>query len=290
MELKPIEQQASRFTDPDQPDKPMSIVLRHVDDASKEEWYLERRIAYDDRHLGTIVVPRDKDTFTTDLTSVPDLFTWLVPRTGNHLAAALVHDALTPPFSDPKNGPDWTPIELKVSQLDADRVFRDAMADLGTPLIRRWMVWSAVSIPTAWKAVRWKAVPGYLGLFAIVVLGWFATLDLFDQGNWLPWMWDRHWFNELLLGGAMAVVIPLALAALWPSRLRRAGAITGVALAALLPVTALVGSATFAYQVAEYRLKVWAAPKWWQVLLKVGATLAAIGLAWLTFFMFRRYG
>lgn len=283
---------ASRFFDPDgTPGEPWHIVLRHSDDESKEQWYLERRLAHRDRHLGDIVVPRDRTTFTTDLTSVPQLFTWLVPRTGAHLAAALVHDALTPPFSahtpDGTPLPDWVPPPDVITRLQADRVLRDAMADLGTPLIRRWLVWSAVSLPTAWSVNKVRALLGYVSLVAIAVLGWFATLDLFDQGWWLPWMGAMPWWLELITGGAMAVVIPLLFSVVWPRGTQRAGAITGVALAALLHVTVMVGAVTFAYQLAEFRLKVWSAPRRW---LKIGLTLVAVGVVVLTWWMFHHYG
>ena len=281
-----IEQELERFYDPDAaPGERWNIVLRHADDESKEQWYLERRLAYRDRHLGDIVVPRDRAAFTTDLTSVPDLFTWLVPRTGTHLAAALVHDALTPPFSN-DGEPDWVVPPAAITQLEADRVFRDAMADLGTPLVRRWLVWSAVSIPTAWKVSKLRGVLGYASLVAIAVLGWFATLDLFDQGEWLPWMGNRRWYLELVLGGVGALVIPLLLSVLWPAGLRKAGAITGVALAALLHVTIAVGAVTFAYQFAEYRFRVWAPPRAW---LKVLLTIVAAAAFMLTYWMFRHY-
>ena len=277
-----MEADLDRFYDPDAgPGSPMHIVLRHADYEATECWYLEQRIAYRDRHFSDpILVPRDRSTFTTDLTSVPQLFTWLVPRTGSHLAAALVHDALTPPSEHAWEGP------ADITQLQADRVFRDAMGDLGTPVVRRWLVWSAVSMPTAWTVSKVQAVLGYLGLAAIVVLGWFATLDLFDQGNWLPWMGTRPWFVELLTGGAMAIVIPLLLALLWPAGTRKAGAIVGVALAALLHVTIAIAGVTFLYQLVEYRLKVWAPPKRW---LKILITVAALAAVALTYWMFRRY-
>lgn len=280
-----FDKQLEQFFDPDSPSDRWSIVLRHVEDDTQDSWYLERRLGYRDKELGDIVVPRNKATFTTDLTSVPQMFTWLVPRTGTHLAAALVHDALTPPFSE-QGKPDWETPDLPITQLQADRVFRSAMADLGTPLLRRWMVWSAVSIPTAWQVSKVRAVLGYLSLAAIVVLGWFATLDLFDRGQWLPWMANRTWYVELLLGAAGAILVPLVLALLWPSGLRKAGAITGVALAALLHVTIAVAAVTFGYQFAEYRLRVWAPPKRW---LKIGLTAAALTAVLLTYWMFGHY-
>ena len=234
--------------------------------------------------------PRDQHDFHTDLTSVPQMMTWLVGRTGVHLPAALVHDALTEPFfgrdGEGKILKDWTgPAEI--SQLQADRVFRDAMADLGTPVIRRWLVWSAVSMPTAWTVSKVRASLGYLGLLGIVVLGWFATLDLFDKGAWLPWMGDdMPWGLELLSGLAMAVVVPVVLCVVWPKGTRKAGMITGIALAALVHVTAAVAAVTFAYQLAEYRLKVFAPPKRW---LKILLAVLGIGLAVFTYWMVRRY-
>ena len=80
----------------------------------------------------------------------------------------------------------------------------------------------------------------HASLVAIAVLGWFATLDLFDRGEWLPWMGNRTWQRELVIGGGMAVVLPLVLAVLWPPGTKKAGAIVGVGLAALLHVTVLV--------------------------------------------------
>ena len=127
---------------------------------------------------------------------------------------------------------------------------------------------------------------GYLSLLVIAVLGWFATIDLFDQGEWLPWMGNRKWYVELVTGGLGAIAIPLVFALLWPSGLRKAGAIVGVALAALLHVTIAVAAVTFAYQFAEYRLGVWAPPKRW---LKIGITVAALAATAITYWMFRTY-
>jgi hypothetical protein len=292
----PIKTETNRFYDPDAgPGSEIVVALERVPGSGAEEWFLTRRIAYRDREFEKngepdIVVPRERQDFRTDLTSVPQLMTWLVGRSGIHLPAALIHDALTEPFigrdGEGKILKDWTgPAEI--TQLQADRVFRDAMADLGTPVIRRWLVWSAVSIPTAWTVSRVRAALGYLGLAAIVVLGWFATLDLFDKGAWLPWMGDdMPWGLELLTGAAMAVVIPVVLCVVWPKGTRKAGMITGIALAALIHVTVAVGAVTFAYQVAEFRLKVWAPPKRW---LKVALTVLGIAAAVFTYWMVRRY-
>lgn len=292
----PITAQTGRFYDAEKGrGSEITIDLERIPGSGAEEWFLTRKIAYRDRELEKagepdIVVPRDQHDFHTDLTSVPQLMTWLVGRSGTHLPAALLHDALTQPFlgrdGEGKVLKDWTgPAEI--SQLQADRIFRDAMADVGTPFIRRWLVWSAVSMPTAWTVSKLRAALGYLGLAAIVVLGWFATLDLFDKGAWLPWMGDdMPWGLELLFGAAMAVVVPVVLSVFWPKGTRKAGMITGIALAALIHVTVAVGAVTFAYQVAEFRLKVWAPPKRW---LKLLGTVLGVAATVFTYWMVRRY-
>jgi len=57
---------------------------------------------------------------------------------------------------------------------------------------------------------------------------------------------------------------------------------------ALLGITglAVVAAVTFAYQLAEFRAKVWAPPERW---LKIGLTLVAIAAVGLTIWMCNRY-
>lgn len=228
------------------------MLERHTDEGV-ETFALERRLAYRDRHLGELLVPSRAD-FRTDLTSVPALFTWLVPKTGAHLPAALLHDALV---AGPGDATSYVSTEgHEVDRVEADRVFRDAMADTGTGVVRRWIVWSAVTVATIFvgRSVPWSRakhwsyrVAAGVTIAAIVYLGWSATSDLFDR-SWVgavdvPWMGDRPWWVELAGGFAGAVALPLALSLLW-GRLRMAGAIAGVMLAVLLHVT--VGLAVIA--------------------------------------------
>jgi hypothetical protein len=205
------------------------------------------RLSYRDRQLGDITVPEAGGVGETDLTSVPQLFAWLVPKTGQHLPAALVHDGLTPPSA---GGFQIEPPRT-ITQIDADRVFRDAMADLGTPPVRRWLVWSAVSIPTVRTTGTGRAVLAYGGIAVVVLLGVLATLDLIDLVDVLPWMGDRSWWFELLLGGLFAIVIPALLALLWPPQLRAAGLVVGVSIALLLHVTIAVLLVSLVYRLLE---------------------------------------
>jgi len=270
-ELQPVTRQAHRFYDggldaddsrpgiPPDPAAPPQIVLRRVAEGGHERFAMQRRIAYADRHLGELLVPRVTGTFRTDLTSVPALFTWLVPKTGLHLPATLLHDGLIHPPGDVTYVSTDGHIVLRP---EADRVLRDAMADAGTALLRRWLVWSAVTTATmlsgagtGWsrgQALRYRVVAAST-LLAIGVLGVLATLDLADVADApeLPWMGDRGWLAELVGGLAGAVVVPLVLALFW-GRFRRAGAVVGVTLAVLLHVTAALLLLTLLYRLLEW--------------------------------------
>jgi hypothetical protein len=231
------------------PGVPMRVQLERVVLDERELFRLERKIAYQDRHHDTPhVVPADTEAFRSDLTSVPALFTWLVPKTGCHLPAALLHDGLVHHPAEPASytGP-------AVTRQEADRIFRDAMGDLGTPLIRRWLVWTAVTLATVREGIRPRRlnqVTVFGSLAVIVVLGAVATLDLLDVWDVLPWMADRPVGEELALGAVGAVAVPILLAVLWRS-LWRAGVIAGIALALLLHVTVVLVALTVVYQAAE---------------------------------------
>lgn len=239
-------------TEPPAPDRPPLIVLERDVRDGRELFRLVRRIAYRDEQYGELLVPDDLDSFRTDLTSVPALFTWLVPKTGNHLPPALVHDGLVESAYRSTDG-------HVLDRVASDRVFRAAMRDTHTGTVRRWLVWSAVTLATIWVGsagwsrathLRYRLVA--LGtLLLIAGIGAVATLDLFDLGPQLPWMGERPTWLELLGGLAAAVVIPVVLGLLW-GRFRVAGAITGVALAVLLHVTAVLSVLTLVYQLAEW--------------------------------------
>ena len=205
-------------------------------------------------------MPADPD-FRTDLTSVPALFTWLVPKTGAHLPAALLHDALVAGRDDPTSYVSTQGHE--VDRVEADRIFRDAMADTGTGVIRRWIVWTAVTVATIFvgRAVPWTPakhwsyrIAAAVTIVTILWLGYSSTSDLVDR-SWVgavdvPWMGERSWWAEVAGGLSGAIVLPLALSLLW-GRLRMAGAIAGVMLAVLLHVTvglAVIGTTYLALE------------------------------------------
>ncbi|WP_208544110.1 DUF1353 domain-containing protein [Nocardioides seonyuensis] len=293
-----VPQQPRRFYDggtlpadgrPGSPPDPGSdprIVLERETSEDVERWRMGRRLAYLDRHLGEILVPADAG-FRTDLTSVPSLFTWLVPRTGAHLPAALLHDALVA-------GPDEASYDIPggaaVDRVEADRIFRDAMADTGTGVVRRWLVWTAVTTATIFvgREVPWTRVQtwGYraaaaVTIVVVLVLGGVATADLLDL-SWaptLPWMGDRPWVGELAGGLAGAIVVPLALSLLW-GRFRLAGAIAGVVLAVLLHVTVALAVMTAVYRGVEHLATRSPLVAWVVCAVAVATALGAFG--WLS--------
>jgi hypothetical protein len=219
---------------------------------------------------------------------VPALFTWLVPKTGAHLPAALLHDALVAGRGDPTSYVSTAGRE--VDRVTADRIFRDAMADTGTGVVRRWIVWTAVTVATVFvgRRVPWSPARHWSYLVAAIVttatilyLGYSATSDLFVR-SWagaveVPWMADRPFWAEVAGGFSGAVVLPLALSLLW-GRLRMAGAIAGVLLAVLLHVTVGLAAIAATYLAVE-RLARWSgAAAWALAAVVVGGSLVTFAL------------
>jgi len=220
----------TRFFDPETGG---TMVLQLEPDGAR--FRILRQFGYrDPRHAEPFIVPADVASFRTDLTSIPWFFAWLVPGLGTHLPAVLVHDALVVRPGEGKThvGPD-------VDREESDRILRDAMASLGTPPVRRWLMWTAVMLATAFSTLRprWWWPPLVLATVGVVIaLGTLATLDLFDVVDLLPWMGARPWPIELASGAAFAILVPLALSLVWGRRWRVA-LIAGVSLALLLHVT-----------------------------------------------------
>lgn len=218
---------------------PLRLELRSIDG---RDFAMLRRLAYQSPDYDEpFVVPADLEEFRTDLASVPGVFTWLVPRSGDFTPAAVLHDAIIYPGQ--YRGP-------AVDRHEADRIFREAMIGLGTGRVRAWLMWAAVAIGTLWNSgLRGRVqVVGLLGVVAVI--GVLATLDLFDIWNTLPWMGDRPWWGELIGGALGALVIPSVLALTW-GRLAGAGVIAAVALAFLLHVTVAVLGIYLLYRAVE---------------------------------------
>src|SRR5881396_2413990 len=73
---------------------------------------------------------------STDLASVPFFLAWFVRSYGRHTLAAVLHDYL------------WRKRRHDVPLERANHIFRIAMYELKVPLVRRWIMWTAVSLAT----------------------------------------------------------------------------------------------------------------------------------------------
>ncbi|WP_432505883.1 DUF1353 domain-containing protein [Kineococcus arenarius] len=275
---RPAHLARSGFFDPAHPEVPWTgevELRRHLDggDGERERFRVLRPIGYWDARLGPVVVPADPAAFSTDLTSVPRALSWLVPTTGRHLPAAIVHDGLTA-------GADGPPSYLAAAPVDrvgADLLFRHALRDLGVTRLRRGVMWAGVSLWTALAGPlrrTWRAwLAAVVTATVVLVLGTLSTADLFDAVDVLPWMGARPWWVELGTGALAALVVPLLPAPLWGRR-RLAGAVAGVAAAFLLHVTVGVLLASAGFAAADALTS----GRPWRALSRAGAGLALAGV------------
>jgi Protein of unknown function (DUF1353) len=181
-------------------------------------------------------VPRDVEVFRTDLASTPDYFTWLIPGIGEHLPAILLHDGLI--FGE---GEEPTYVGPKVCRSQADRMFRDSMKALGTGPIRRWMIWAAVTLATAWEESRFWQFLLVATAAVMMFLGTMATLDLIDIVAFYPWMSDKSWGWEVVNGGIAALIVPFVISLPWLLKQRYpAMVIATLAFALLIHVTLVI--------------------------------------------------
>lgn len=93
------------------------------------EWRLFADLDYETRTGQVLTIPHG---FITDLASIPRVFHVLIPVNGKHRAAAIVHDYLY--------------VTQIMSRAESDRIFLEAMEDLGVRWSQRWAMYSAVRI------------------------------------------------------------------------------------------------------------------------------------------------
>ena len=93
------------------------------------------RDQYDDDRLYTVSVPT-----RTDLASVPFFLQWLVLSYGQHTMAAIVHDEY------------WDDNKTRAELRQANTAFRHAMWESDVPYLRRWFMWTAVTLAMLTKS------------------------------------------------------------------------------------------------------------------------------------------
>lgn len=102
----------------------------------KIEWLEDTRavlledVVYQDRD-GTITIPAG---FVTDGATVPRVLSWLYPKYGVYLKAAIVHDYLL----------EHVLPRGQITSNRVDEIFKEAMEALDIPKFRQWAMWCGV--------------------------------------------------------------------------------------------------------------------------------------------------
>jgi hypothetical protein len=170
-------------------------------------------ITYTDwRNITYVLSPERINKDCTDLASVPSVLWWFVGSYGRHTRAALLHDDLVR--------------RDDVDRHDADVIFRAALADEDVPIIRRWLMWTAVSLETTFLKRFGGRVLGGVVLAAHIALvaaatywlsreWWWANKPWWQAGiagivvlTWLVWWRRAFWipFALVLIGPPFFVV------------------------------------------------------------------------------------
>ena len=140
-----------------------TVDVRQVDD---QNWKTLRALTYHAKAEEFKVPIHER----TDFASVPRVFVWFIPRYGRYTKAAILHDYLCS-VAVPAG---------RISRIDADGIFRQALRELGVPFLRRWIMWAAV---------RWGALTNAAG-----------------RRNW----WKEAWRVVSVTAIALPVVAPAA--------------------------------------------------------------------------------
>ncbi|MFT6289576.1 MAG: hypothetical protein ACJAR2_000161 [Ilumatobacter sp.] len=221
-----------------------------------KKYQMRQRVGYQDPKTSeNFIIPRHL-TWTCDLSSNPVVFSWVIPVLGNHFNAILLHDCLVEHATEGVQGTDY--IGTKVTREEVDRITRDAMHELGTGFVRRWMAWVGMTAGTIFS--KQSLGDGSRQLFfmtllaahvlAIVILGVLATGDLLDAWAVYPWMGGRGFFAQFATASLASLVIPAAMSLLWWKRWRF-GLVLGLILGPLLPAILTTAALSALYVVAE---------------------------------------
>jgi hypothetical protein len=160
-----------------------AVDVREVDD---QNWETLRALPY---HATTedFEVPVGE---RTDFASVPRVFVWFIPRYGRYTKAAILHDYLCG-IAVPAG---------RISRIEADGIFRQAMRELGVPFLRRWIMWAAVRLSALtnpagrkkWWTEAWRvalvaavALPAITPAAAVIVIS-LLVFYLVELVVWIP--------------------------------------------------------------------------------------------------------
>ena len=160
-----------------------TVDVRQVDD---QDWETLRVLTYHATKEDFEVPVHDR----TDFASVPRVFVWFIPRYGRYTKAAILHDYLCS-VAVPAG---------RISRIDADGIFRQAMRELGVPFLRRWIMWAAVRLGALtapagrkkWWTEAWRvaliaavALPVVTPAAVVIAIS-FLVFNVIDFVVWIP--------------------------------------------------------------------------------------------------------
>jgi|1186.fasta_scaffold02955_4 hypothetical protein len=163
----------------------------------------------------------------TDLASIPNLLTWLVPRYGRHSLPALLHDHLQHATG--------------VTSARADAIFRDTMHTTKVPFARRWAMWAAVSLRT---------LVGVSGLWWFPIVLWVLVYGIGVGLVAVWWALGVVSLSTALAVAAIGFVSPAITSVLWGSNYR-VGLIAGLGFMVTTLAVAIVALASSVYALIE---------------------------------------
>lgn len=177
------------------PFAPEKVTLEEIPDRPRY-WLLTHdlvytRPAHDGRPEKDYLAPSEP----TDLASVPQAFTWLIPKYGQYTKAVIIHDRLVR--------------QSEPSRFESDEILRDGMRELGVPMLRRWLIWAAVSWLTVVLIVRAHlripaSWPRLLMAVPLLLVMWLVAFTVGGLG--------AAWWRWLLALIAVAIAVALAAA------------------------------------------------------------------------------
>ena len=168
-----------------------TVDVRQIDD---QDWAILRALTYYAR-TEDFVVPVQEHT---DFASVPRVFVWFIPRYGRYTKAAILHDYLCSVC---------VPAD-RVSRIEADGIFRQAMRELGVPFLRRWIMWAGVRLGALtnaagrekWWTQAWRvaliaavALPVVTPAAVVIAIS-FLVFYLIEVVAWIP-LTAVHWIR-----------------------------------------------------------------------------------------------
>jgi hypothetical protein len=132
---------------------------RFFKESAWDEWRTTQPLQFEGLNQQFVVY----EDFSTDLVSVPGVFSWFIPRAGRYARAAVLHDYL------------WQCGDgIGVDHKQADTRFRVQMQRDGVSLLRRWIMWATVrtlSVAKGKGGKRWPLdLAGALALLVFVAL------------------------------------------------------------------------------------------------------------------------